>query len=670
MAEIVNDAASAYKGVIPADRFHEPYMPLEELRAEIAAGVRFWGAEIGGELVGVMGIQDVDNAAAAGIGNVTLIRHAYVRTAQRGQGVGGRLLTHLMGIAERPMLMGTWAAAGWAVRFYQKHGFGLTSHAEKEKLLRTYWNIPARQVETSVVLADARAITLIRKARLENTMSTVYLIGAGPGDPGLLTIRAKELIETCDVVVYDYLANKEFLKYARKDAEIIYVGKKGGDHTLPQDQINALIIGKAKEGKSVARLKGGDPYVFGRGGEEAEEMVEAGVKFEVVPGVTAGVAAPAYAGIPVTHRDHTTSVCFITGHEDPTKEESGHNWEVYGRSNSTLVFYMGVKNLPMIAGNLMKNGRPSDTPVALVRWGTRCNQQSMVSTLEHVAADAEKRKFAAPSIIVVGGVCSLAKKLAWFEEKPLLGKGVVVTRAREQASDLADVLKNMGACVFEFPTITVEPLDDYEEVEKAILGLGAVDWLIFTSVNGVKHFWNQLGEIGLDTRALGGLSVAAIGPATADELKARGVIPDFVPPKYVAEEVVAGLLERGIAGKNVLIPRAKVAREVLPEELTKAGANVRILPVYETKLTQQDPSEIVEALEKGKIQAITFTSSSTVENFFTLLSPDTLKRYPDVKIACIGPVTAKTLERFGFAPSIQPEDYTIPGLAAALGEAL
>lgn len=501
-------------------------------------------------------------------------------------------------------------------------------------------------------------------------MSTVYLIGAGPGDPGLLTVKAKELIETCDVVVYDYLANKEFLKYARKDAEIIYVGKKGGDHTLPQDQINALIIAKAKSGKSVARLKGGDPYVFGRGGEEAEELVAEGIAFEVVPGVTAGVAAPAYAGIPVTHRDFTTSVCFITGHEDPTKEETGHNWEVYAKSNSTLVFYMGVKNLPMIAGNLMAGGRDPQTPVALVRWGTRCNQESMVSTLENVAAEAEKRKFAAPSIIIVGGVCSLASKLSWFEKKPLLGKGIVVTRAREQASDLADLMRHMGACVYEFPTITVEPLDDYEEVEQAILTLGGVDWVIFTSVNGVKHFWNQLGEIGLDTRALGGISVAAIGPATADELKARGVLPDFVPPKYVAEEIVAGLLERGIAGKNVLIPRAKVAREVLPEELIKAGAKVRILPVYETRLTQQDPTEILDALAAGKIQAITFTSSSTVENFFDLVPLEALRLYPGVKLACIGPVTAKTLTRYGFRPHIQPEDYTIPGLAEALGKGL
>lgn len=501
-------------------------------------------------------------------------------------------------------------------------------------------------------------------------MSTVYLIGAGPGDPGLLTVRARQLIETCDVVVYDYLANSDFLKYARPDAEIIYVGKKGGDHTLPQDQINQLIIAKAREGKSVARLKGGDPYVFGRGGEEAEELVEAGLAFEVVPGVTAGVAAPAYAGIPVTHRDFTTSVCFITGHEDPTKEESGHNWEVYAKSNSTLVFYMGVKNLPMIAGKLMDGGRPGDTPVALVRWGTRCTQESMVSTLENVAADAEKRAFAAPSIIIVGGVCSLAGKLAWFEKKPLLGKGVVVTRAREQASDLADLLKDMGACVFEFPTITVEPLDDYEAVEQAILTLGGVDWLVFTSVNGVRHFWAQLTEAGLDTRALGGIEVAAIGPATADELRLRGVTPDFVPARYVAEEVVAGLLERGVKGKNVLIPRAKVAREVLPEELARAGAEVRVLPVYETRLTQQSPDEIIDALSTGKIQAITFTSSSTVENFFDLLPVETMRLYPKVRLACIGPVTAKTLKRYGFNAHIEPADYTIPGLAAALAKGL
>lgn len=499
-------------------------------------------------------------------------------------------------------------------------------------------------------------------------MSTVYLVGAGPGDPGMLTLKAKEVIETCDVMIYDYLANADFLNWCKEDCEVLYVGKKGGDHTLPQDKINELIIEKARTGKTICRLKGGDPYVFGRGGEEAEELVEAGIDFEVVPGITAGVAAPAYAGIPVTHRDHTTSVCFITGHEDPTKEKSGHNWSVYGQSNSTLVFYMGVKNLPMIAENLMKHGRPADTPVALVRWGTRCNQTSMVSTLENVAEDAKARGFKAPSIIVVGGVCSLHDKLGWFEKKPLLGKGVVVTRAREQASGLVKIMRDLGACVYEFPTIAIEPMDNDAEVEEHLLQLGRWDWLVFTSVNGVKHFWKRLEEIGLDSRMLGGIEVAAIGPATADALRERGIIPDFVPEKYVAEHVVEGLLKLGIQGKNVLIPRAKVAREVLPEELTKAGCNVKVLPVYETKLAEESGEAIEEAMALGKINYVTFTSSSTVENFFDLVRKETVKGCPEVKIASIGPITSNTLSGFGFEADVQPEDYTIPGLVGAILE--
>lgn len=501
-------------------------------------------------------------------------------------------------------------------------------------------------------------------------MANVYLIGAGPGDPGLLTIKAREILERADVLIYDYLANKDFLDYCREDCEILYVGKKGGDHTLPQEEINKLIIRKAEEGRTIARLKGGDPYVFGRGGEEAEELVEAGVDFEVVPGITAGVAAPAYAGIPVTHRDHTTSVCFITGHEDPTKEKSGHDWAVYAKSTSTLVFYMGVKNLPMIADNLMKNGRPKDTPVALVRWGTRCNQQSFTSTLENVAAECERRGFKAPSIIVVGGVCSLHDKLGWFEKRPLIGKGVVVTRAREQASGLVRMLGDMGACVYEFPAISVEPLNDYEEVEKAIIGLAEYDWVVFTSVNGVRHFWKQLDQFKLDSRIMAGLEIAAIGPATAEALEIRGIRPDFVPDKYVAEHVVSGLLERGAAGKKILIPRALKAREVLPEELAKAGAEVRVLPVYETMLNSSDPGEVLEAMGKGGIEYVTFTSSSTVENFFQRIDPEEMRKHPGVKFACIGPITAKTLEGFGFKAHVQPEDYTVPALAHALADDL
>jgi uroporphyrinogen III methyltransferase/synthase len=498
-------------------------------------------------------------------------------------------------------------------------------------------------------------------------MSKVYLIGAGPGDPGLLTLKAKALIERADVVVYDYLANKDFLRFAKPGAEIIYVGKKGGDHTLPQDQINALLVAKAKDGKLVARLKGGDPYVFGRGGEEAEELLDAGVSFEVVPGVTSAVAAPAYAGIPVTHRAHASMVSFITGHEDPTKTDSALNWKALAETGGTLVFFMGVKNLPEISANLIKHGRAPSTPAALVRWGTTCRHRSLVADLETIAARAKEQGFAAPSLLVVGGVVGLHDKLGWFEQRALLGKGVVVTRAREQASSLVSDLTELGACVFEFPTIEIAELDDYSPVRKAIAALGDYDWIVFTSANGVKYFWRELAILGLDTRALGGCKVAAIGPATAEALAGRGVTPDFVPEKYIAESVVDGLFALGIKGKKVLIPRAAKAREVLPEELAKAGCEVAVLPVYETRLASADPAEIVSALQHGEINYITFSSSSTVENFFAMIAPDVLRgELGAAKLACIGPVTARTLEKFGFTAHIQPEEFTIPALVAAL----
>lgn len=496
-------------------------------------------------------------------------------------------------------------------------------------------------------------------------MGKVYLIGAGPGDPGLLTLRAKELIETADVVVYDYLANKAFLDMARPDAEIVYVGKQGGHHTMSQGDINQLLVDKALSGKTVARLKGGDPFVFGRGGEEAEELVAAGVPWEVVPGVTAGVAAPAYAGIPVTHRAHTTSVCFITGHEDPTKEASGHDWEVYARSTSTLVFYMGVKNLPMITQRLMAGGRPADTPCGLVMWGTHCRQRSFTSTLDRVAAEAKALGYKAPSIFIVGGVCSLKPTLDWFERRPLLGKGVVVTRSRQQASALSGRLAALGACVLEYPTIEIAPVED-APMEQAVLGLSGYDWVIFTSANGVERFFAKIDEIGLDARVLGGLEVAAIGPATADALARRGIRADFVPEKFVAESVAAGLVKQGLAGKRVLIPRARTAREVLPETLRQAGAEVTVLPVYETRLAKAEPLELRDALEEGRLDYVTFASSSTVDNFFESVGQLSERMRGVVRFACIGPVTAKTLAKYGITADVQPEAYTIPALVDAL----
>jgi len=500
-------------------------------------------------------------------------------------------------------------------------------------------------------------------------MPNVYLIGAGPGDPGLLTLKAKHVLETADVLVYDYLANKAFLDFRRPDAEVIYVGKKGGDHTLPQGEINKLLVAKAKEGKVIARLKGGDPYVFGRGAEEAEELLDEGLTFEVIPGVTSAVAAPAYAGIPITHRKFASSVSFITGHEDPTKDESAHNWPALAQAASTLIFFMGVKNLPDISRRLIEGGRDPKTPAALVRWGTTCRHRSMVSTLEDIPAEAKRQGFKAPSLLVVGEVVQLRDRLNWFEQRPLLGKGVVITRSREQASDLVRILSDMGACTWEFPTIDVAPLADTTPVREAVDKLDCFDWLVFTSVNGVKYFWHELSAMGKDARALGKLMVAAIGPATAQALAERGIKADFVPDKYIAESVVEGLLALQIGGKKVLIPRALKAREVLPDELARAGALVEVLPVYETKLAEQDPDEVVAAIEEGEIHYLTFTSSSTVDNFFQMVPAERLKPLRDkVKIACIGPITAATLKKHGFEPDVQPESYTIPALAKALVE--
>lgn len=494
----------------------------------------------------------------------------------------------------------------------------------------------------------------------------VYLIGAGPGDPGLLTLKGKAVLERADVVVYDALANDALLQHARPDAEKIYVGKVAGDHALPQGQINALIIAKAKEGKIVARLKGGDPYIFGRGGEEAEELLEAGVPFEEIPGISSTIAGPAYAGIPLTHRSFASSVTLITGHENPDKPGSVHNWDALARSASTLVFVMGMKNLPDIAKNLVAAGMAAETPAALVHWGTTARHRSLVATIGTLPARAVAEGFSNPSVIVVGGVVSLHDKLNWFEQKALLGKGIVVTRAREQASGLAAQLAELGAEVVQFPTIEIQPLDDYSEIDQAIARREGYQWLVFTSVNGVKYFWQRLNHAGLDSRALGGLKVAAIGPATADALRAQGVHPDFIPERYVAEGIVEGLLALGMAGQRVLLPRAREAREVLPDDLRAAGAVVDVVPVYVTVPALARRDQVLEMLEQGRIHCVTFGSSSTVENFLSAIPAESLKKYPALRLAAIGPVTAKTLAKHGLPCHIQPKEYTIPALVEAL----
>jgi uroporphyrinogen III methyltransferase/synthase len=496
----------------------------------------------------------------------------------------------------------------------------------------------------------------------------VYLLGAGPGDPGLLTVRAREVLAAAEVVVYDSLANEGFLDYCSDEAELIYAGKRGGEHTLSQEEINRILVDRAKRGYTVARLKGGDPYVFGRGAEEAEQVVDAGAAFEVVPGVTSAVAAPAYAGIPLTHRDYSSSVSLVTGHESADKGESALDWQALARSASTLVFFMGVKNLASIADNLLHAGLDGETPAALVRWGTTCRQRTLVDRLDGIARKAEEAGFAAPALLLVGGVVRLKERLDWFEKRPLLGRGVVVTRAREQASGLLRILGDLGACCHQFPTIRISPLEDYEAVDRSIRELYAYDGVVFTSVNGVKHFFDRLRRQGLDSRAFGGCRLAAIGPATADELRRRGLEPDFVPRRYVAEEVVQGIINHGGFGERILIPRAETAREVLPQELEQAGYDVRVLPVYRTDLAHNDTQELLDAMDRGEVHYVSFTSSSTVHNFFKLFGPEQLRPFTEkgLRLACIGPVTEETLGEYGFTCQVRPERYTVSELARVI----
>ena len=495
----------------------------------------------------------------------------------------------------------------------------------------------------------------------------VYLIGAGPGDPGLLTIKAKECIEGADVVVYDYLASPYLLEYASKDAQIIYVGKKGGDHTLTQDKINRLLVDKAREGKNVARLKGGDPFVFGRGGEEAQELLQDGIDYEVIPGVTSAISAPAYAGIPVTHRDHTSFVSFITGHERPDKKESRMQWDVFAKSDATLVFLMGVRNLAHIVNNLMKHGKPAETPVALVRWGTTTRQQTVTGTLETIVAVVEKAGLKSPAIIVVGHVVSLRNELAWFDRKPLFGKRIVITRARAQASGLVAELTRLGAQCIEIPTIRIAPPRDIAPLETAIDNLDQYDWLVLTSVNGVKYFFETLFAKGKDVRALGHLKFACIGPVTKERLADYGIISDILPETYRAESVVEAFRDVAIQGQRVLLPRAKKARTILPEELTKMGAQVNEVTAYETRLADDGKKDLIQLLKTSGIDGVTFTSSSTVTNFMSLLDdedgPGLLK---DVTLASIGPITSDTARDLGLTPTVEADPYTIQGLVNAL----
>jgi uroporphyrinogen III methyltransferase / synthase len=488
----------------------------------------------------------------------------------------------------------------------------------------------------------------------------VYLVGAGPGDPGLMTARSLELIVAADVIVHDRLIPSEALAVARPDAEILYVGKEPGDASVPQKGIEKLLVDHASEGKIVVRLKGGDPFVFGRGGEEAEALAGADIPFEVVPGVTAGVAGPAYAGVPVTHRDDASAVAFVTGHEDPEKEDSALDYDALARFPGTLVFYMGVKALPRIAERLIDSGRSADEPALVVERGTLPDQRVVSGRLAEIADAASEAGIGAPSVTLIGPVAARRERIAWLERRPLHGRRVVVTRARAQASELARRLAALGAEPIELPAIRIEPRLDTDEVRRAVEGLHAYALVCLTSPNGVRLLFEAMAARGWDARALANASVAAIGAGTEAALAAHGVIADIVPERFVAEELVEALNRLELRGKPVLIARAAEARELLPDALRKRGAKVDVVALYETVAEQPDPAVLERAQEADYI---TFTSSSTVKNFVEAVDG----RLPsDARIVSIGPVTSKAARDAGLTVDIEAERHDIDGLVEAL----
>jgi uroporphyrinogen III methyltransferase / synthase len=499
----------------------------------------------------------------------------------------------------------------------------------------------------------------------------IYLVGSGPGDPGLFTVKGVRCMEEADTVVYDRLAPEALLGYTRSEAERIYVGKKPGNPTMSQEEINALLVELGRAGKTVVRLKGGDPYIFGRGGEEALALKRAGLPFEVVPGVTSGVAAPAYAGIPVTHRNVSTSVAFVTGHEDPTKGRSDVDWQKLADGVDTLVLYMGVGRLEEISAELIAAGRSPETPVACVRWGTVPEQQTVTGTLEDIAGRVAEAGLKPPAITVVGDVVALREEgLGWYERRPLFGSRVVVTRARAQAGELSAELERLGAEVHEFPTIEIQPPEDFGPLDAAIRELDSFAWIVFTSVNGVEAFLERLRHHGLDLRAVPrGAKLAAIGPATARKIEEAGLRVDVVPEEYRAEALIGAI--DALDGERVLIPRAKVAREILPEKLRQAGAEIVVVPAYESVPSSAGKEELSRLLLSGEIDCVTFTASSTVENFVGAFGAEEVARLlGGTRVACIGPITADTARKHDLRVDVEAEEYTISGLVEAVVDLL
>lgn len=501
-----------------------------------------------------------------------------------------------------------------------------------------------------------------------NDAGIVYLVGAGPGDPDLITLAGLKRLAEADIVVYDKLANPALLDHAPGKAERVYVGKSAQCHELSQEQINELLVTEARKGRIVARLKGGDPFVFGRGAEEALALRRAGVRFEVVPGVTAGVAAAAYAGIPVTHRQFNSTLTFITGHEDPRKTESAVDWRSLAGRADTLVFYMGVRNLAEIARKLVDAGRSPRTPVAVIQQATGHEQRVVQGTLADIDGIAADANLAPPAIIVVGDVVKLRAELNWYEERPLFGKTIVVTRTRSQASRLAEKIERLGGRVLAFPTIRIVPPDDAGPLQAAIAKLPAFDWIVFTSENAVDAFFAALNRMGRDSRCLGGVLVCCIGPGTAAALNARGIRPDLMPECHTTEDVFELLNRRGcVSGKSFLLPRSNIADKELPCKLREAGGKVEEVVAYRT-LSGEPAPDVLEALRHGEADIVTFTSSSTAKNFASIVRTELGGPPAGVSYASIGPQTSRAAAEEGLEISVEAKEHTIDGLVAAIAD--
>ncbi|MGA2544629.1 MAG: uroporphyrinogen-III C-methyltransferase [Verrucomicrobiota bacterium] len=502
-------------------------------------------------------------------------------------------------------------------------------------------------------------------------IGTVYLVGAGPGGTGLMTLRGAELLGQANVVVYDALIHGDILALAPPAAEMIYAGKRSGDHAIPQEQLNQLLVDKARAGQCVVRLKGGDPYVFGRGGEEAQALAEAKIPFEVVPGVSSIYAAPNYAGIPITHRDYCSSFTVFTGHEDPDKNEPGADWAQAAKTPGTKIILMGVTRIREIARALTAHGLDENTPVAMIRWGTTGRQQTIEGTLQTIAEVIERARFKPPALTIIGEVVKLRPKLNWFENLPLFGRRIVVTRTRAQASQLSRQLLDRGADVLEIPTIRIEPPTQRLALADVLLELNSYDWLIFTSPNGVATFFEYFFKVFDDLRDIGGVRIAAVGPATAATLRQLHLKVDLTPPEYIASAIAAALAKyESIENLKILLLRAEVAGPELPKKLEEMGAIVDDIACYKTVPETEDRNGAAARLLQEGADWITFASGSAAQNFHARFNLNQLlTQHPQIQFASIGPETSKALLALGFKPALEAKEHTMAGLVKALEKA-